>query len=74
MENTLRIVVDPYDIAYIRYTIEAYEGLCILTSLDSKRGILQISYPKEQEEDLKSIIKALSFEIQLKIENNLWLS
>lgn len=50
------------DISYVRYILEGYDGLGILTTHDAHAAQAFIRYPSDQEELLKSFIAALKDE------------
>jgi hypothetical protein len=58
--------VDPYEIHYLKFILEAYEGLTTLTTLDPRRGLVQLAVPPGCQSDLKALIEALGRELELK--------
>lgn len=57
--------VDRRFIAYLRFTLEAYDGLATLTTLDPHRGIVALSFPDCFAEDVDDLVAALDREIGL---------
>lgn len=57
--------VHPEDIWYLTFTIEAYEGLAIVTTVDREAGIVRIHIAPGWEEDFDAIIES---EPQLRME------
>lgn len=57
--------VDRRDIAYFRFTLEAYEGLATLTTLDARNGIVVLSIPECFADEVDALLAALAQEISL---------
>jgi hypothetical protein len=57
--------VDPYEIHYLKFILEAYEGLATLTTLNSKTGLIQLAVPPGRQDSLESLLEALGRELGL---------
>lgn len=57
--------VDPYEIHYLKFILEAYEGLATLTTLDSDTGLIQLAAPPGSKDSLESLLEALGRELGL---------
>jgi len=57
--------VDRRDIGYFRFTLEAYEGLATLSTLDARNGIVVLSIPECFAEEVAALLAALAHEISL---------
>ena len=57
--------VDPYEIHYLKFILEAYEGLATLTTLDSRTGLIQLAVPPGRRDSLESLLEALVGELRL---------
>lgn len=57
--------IDSKDFVYLKGILEAYEGLATLTTADIRNGIVRISTPLSQKDDLDCLIDALGVEISL---------
>ena len=57
--------VDPYEIHYLKFILEAYEGLATLTTLDSRTGLIQLAVPPGRGSSLESLMEALGGELRL---------
>ena len=51
--------VDRRKIALIKFTLEAYEGVGLLTTVDSESGLVVISIPPGREMEVDTIISDL---------------
>lgn len=52
--------VHPEDICYLTFTLEAYEGLAIVTTVDKEAGIIRVHIAPGWEEEFDAIVKAES--------------
>ncbi len=55
------------DIFYIRYNIEAYEGLGIPTTLPGNQGHVRIILERRQREEMEQVLAGMAEEIELEI-------
>jgi hypothetical protein len=51
------------DLVYMKFILEAYEGLCTMSTVDGKRGIVRVSYQRPFAGDLAALMDALGREI-----------
>ena len=58
--------VDPYEIHYLKFILEAYEGLATLTTLDPEKGFIQLAVPPGSEDGLEVLLRDLGQELELK--------
>ncbi len=54
--------VDRRHIAYLRFILEGYDGLAILTTIDSRQGIVALDIPEYFVEDVNGLLVALAGE------------
>lgn len=59
------ILIDPYQIHYLRFIMEAYEGLGVVTTLDPKTGLVQLSIAPGCEDDVLAILEAEKAQLKL---------
>jgi uncharacterized protein DUF4911 len=57
--------VDRHDLVYLKFVLEAYEGMSTLSTVEPKGVIVRLSIPSGFEEEMRRIIEALSAEIPL---------
>jgi hypothetical protein len=58
--------VDPREIHYLKFILEAYEGLTTLTTLNPQKGLVQMAVPPGRHESLEGVLEALGKELELK--------
>jgi hypothetical protein len=58
--------VDRGDIAYLRFIIESYDNLAILSTVDAKNGIVSLTVPCCFVEDAEQLVQALKSEISIR--------
>ncbi len=51
------------DLVYMKFILEAYEGLSTMSTVDGKRGIVRVNYPLPFADDMAALMAALSLEI-----------
>ena len=61
--------VDPYEIHYLKFILEAYDGLATLTTLDSQAGLVQLAVPPGCSRSLETLMDALGQELKLERVN-----
>lgn len=53
------------DLVYMKFILEAYEGLSTMSTIDGKRGIVRVNYPLPFAADVAALMEALSTEIEV---------
>lgn len=53
------------DMVYMKFILEAYEGLCTMSTIDGKRGIVKVNYTVPFAGDVDRLMQALAGEIAL---------
>ena len=61
--------VDRREICFLRFIFEAYDGIAIITTIDSESGIILLSIAPGCEEDVEMILKDLKKEIMIERAN-----
>jgi hypothetical protein len=58
-ECSIRLaIIKPSEISFLRFVLEAYEGLAVLSTIDAGIGLVQISIAPGCEEDVELILQA----------------
>jgi predicted aconitase len=58
--------VNRHDLVYLKFILEAYEGLATLSTVEREGAIVRIGYPHFSAADVDALLLALSGEIQMK--------
>jgi hypothetical protein len=51
-------LIDPYQIHYLRFIIEAYPGMAVVSTVDSTLGLVSIAVAPGCESDILQILEA----------------
>ena len=51
-------IIDPYEIHYLRFIVEAYEGLGVVSTIDSRLGLVKIAVAPGCEADLALVLES----------------
>lgn len=51
--------IDRREISFLKFILEAYDGLAVMTTVDSKKGIVVINIAPGCEADVKMILQDL---------------
>lgn len=51
-------LIDPYQIHYLRFIIEAYPGMAVVSTVDSKLGLVSLAIAPGCEPDILRILEA----------------
>lgn len=57
--SKLRLQIAPERIHFLKFILEGYDGLAIMTTIDSQQGLVEISFPPEQEQELALLLAEL---------------
>lgn len=53
------------DLVYMKFVLEAYEGMSTMSTIDGKRGIVRVNYPLPFADDVARLMEALAGEIEV---------
>ena len=56
--TTRTYIIDPYQIHYLRFIMEAYPGLAVVSTLDPALGLVSLAIPPGCEMDVFRILEA----------------
>ena len=57
--------IDRREIAFLKFILEAYDGLAVLTTIDSEKGIVVINIAPGCETDVKMILQDLKKNVMI---------
>ncbi len=52
----------PAQIAFLRFTLESYDGLAFARSLDGRAALVEIAYPPSRRGEAEALLAALTAE------------
>jgi hypothetical protein len=61
--SLLQLEITPERIHFLKFILEGYDGLALLSTVDAGQGIVEIHYPPEIENDLKELLNSLGPQI-----------
>lgn len=61
--ETIFIRIAPEKFHFLKFIIEGYDNLAIISSEDNKAGIVKLRYPTEMRKDLFSLLNSLTKQI-----------
>lgn len=64
-EKRLCFRVDRADIAYLRFILEAYEGLAVMRTLDPAEGLVMFYVSRSRESELEELLAGLGRELMI---------
>jgi hypothetical protein len=64
--SLLRLEITPERIHFLKFILEGYDGLALLSTIDARYGIVEIHYPPESKSDLEELL----FHIKPQIDKN----
>ena len=57
--SLLKFRVDPREIHFIRFIVEACDGLAVVRTLDPATGLISLSVPPGREEEADGVLRSL---------------
>ena len=54
--SLLRLEITPERIHFLKFILEGYDGLALLSTVDPRQGIVEIRYPPEIKRDLEKLL------------------
>ena len=60
---TLQLKISPDRIHFLKFILEGYEGMAVLSTADARQGLVELRYPPEIEKDLTDLLAEVSPDI-----------
>ncbi len=60
--------IAPEQIHFLKFILEAYDGLAILSTLDRQAGLVELKYPRKLGDELEELLRSLAERIRLEPE------
>ena len=55
--------MSPDRIHYLKFILEGYDNLAILSTINARQGLVEIRYPPENEKDLRYLLSEITSDI-----------
>ncbi len=62
--QSLYLRISPKEIYYLKFILEAYDGMALLSTVDAAEGLVVARYPAEWRDDLFGLLSSLAPEIK----------
>jgi hypothetical protein len=69
--SLLQMEITPDRIHFLKFILEGYDGLALLSTVDADQGIVEIRYPPEIEHDLRKLLHNIGPQIVINIAQDL---
>ncbi len=60
-----RIRIDAEQIYFLKFILEGYDNLTIMSTVDQCDGVMELKYPPELEQDVKHVLQSLTQRLRL---------
>jgi hypothetical protein len=61
--SSLQLKISPDRIHYLKFILEGYDNLAILSTVNARQGLVEIRYSPETENDLKYLLAEITSDI-----------
>jgi hypothetical protein len=65
-----RIRIDPEQIYFLKFILEGYDNLTIMSTVDRIEGVMELKYPLELEQDVKGVLQSMAQRLKLEYFDN----
>ena len=60
-----RIRIDPEQIYFLKFILEGYDNLTIMSTVDRIEGVMELKYPQELEQDVMGVLRSMAQRLKL---------
>ena len=64
--DSQRVVVDAGQIHFLKFIVEAYDNLAIMSTVDRSIGLVEFRYPAEVTDEVNQLLDSLSSRVFLR--------
>ena len=61
--SSLQFKISPDRIHYLKFILEGYDSLAVLSTVNARQGLVEIRYPLEFKEDLEVLLTEIASDI-----------
>lgn len=58
--SSLQLRISPDRIHFLKFILEGYDNLAIMSTVDVRQGLIEIRYPPEGKEDLTDLLTEIT--------------
>ncbi len=69
--KTLYLSIDKHRISYLKFILEGYDGLGLLSTIEPLNGLVKITFPLERYKDLLTLLSTLDLKSEKHINKTL---
>lgn len=62
--SLLRLKISPERIHFLKFILEGYDGLALLSTENAEKGLVEIRYPPESECDLIELLQSIALQLK----------
>ena len=62
-----RVIIDPSQIHYLRFLLEAYDGIAVVSTDDPELGLVRLNISPGCEDDVESILRLEGASLKLRL-------
>lgn len=63
--TSLLVCIAPTQIYFLKFIMEAYDNLTIMSTVDRVNGIVELKYPPELDNEVKQILQSMNLRLKL---------
>jgi hypothetical protein len=61
--SSLQLEIAPDRIHFLKFILEGYDNLAIMSTVDARQGLVEIRYPPEVKKDLTDLLTEIASDI-----------
>ncbi|OGQ99514.1 MAG: hypothetical protein A2505_03530 [Deltaproteobacteria bacterium RIFOXYD12_FULL_55_16] len=62
---SLRVRIDPEQIYFLKFILEAYDNLTIMSTVDRLEGVVELKYPPELGNEVRQLLQSMAQRLKL---------
>jgi len=62
--ENIQLIIDPGQVFFLKFILEGYDNLFILSTIDREKGVVRIAFPASEKKLLNNILNTLKDKIK----------
>lgn len=62
---SLPVRIDPEQIYFLKFILEAYDNLAIMSTVDRLEGLVELKYPPELDNEVRQVLQSMAQRLKL---------